>query len=111
MGRALEGRLLHHQLPNSLICRLFSNMDEILKVVSVQSIVGALAFYLVTLGLYRLIFHPLAKFPGPKLAAVSRYYEAYHDVIQDGQYTNKIAELHRSYGTHFFERSSDSAAH
>ncbi|MCJ1447230.1 MAG: hypothetical protein MMC23_007741 [Stictis urceolatum] len=73
-------------------------MDEILKVVSVQSIVGALAFYLVTLGLYRLIFHPLAKFPGPKLAAVSRYYEAYHDVIQDGQYTNKIAELHRSYG-------------
>ena len=47
---------------------------------------------------YRLFLHPLAKFPGPKLAALTRYYEAYYDVMRNGQYTFKIAELHKEYG-------------
>ena len=54
--------------------------------------------YLLTVIIYRLFFHPLASFPGPKLAAVTRYYEGYYDVIQNGQYTFKIAELHKKYG-------------
>lgn len=61
--------------------------------------------YLASLAVYRLFLHPLAKFPGPKLAALTRYYEAYYDVVQNGQYTFKIAELHREYGT----LSSDSS--
>ncbi|KAK3351394.1 cytochrome P450 [Neurospora tetraspora] len=47
---------------------------------------------------YRLTLHPLAKFPGPKLAAITRLYEGYYDVIQEGQYTFKIGELHKQYG-------------
>ena len=54
--------------------------------------------YLTSLAVYRLFLHPLAKFPGPKLAALTRYYEAYHDVVRNGQYTFKIAELHKEYG-------------
>ncbi|KAF2280231.1 cytochrome P450 [Westerdykella ornata] len=50
------------------------------------------------LGIYRLFFHPLAKFPGPKLAAATRLYEAYYDVAKNGQYTFKIAQLHSKYG-------------
>jgi hypothetical protein len=47
---------------------------------------------------YRLFFHPLTKFPGSKLAAVTRYYEVYYDVILNGQYSFKIGELHKKYG-------------
>lgn len=59
---------------------------------------GAVAAYYVTLVFYRLFLHPLAPFPGPRLAAVSRWYEGYYDVVLDGQYTSKIAKLHRTYG-------------
>jgi hypothetical protein len=60
---------------------------------------GALGLvYLLTLAFYRLYLHPLAKFPGPKIAAVSRYYEAYHDIIRGGQYTFEIAKMHKKYG-------------
>ncbi|KAG8161577.1 hypothetical protein KVR01_008564 [Diaporthe batatas] len=59
---------------------------------------GAVVAYYVTLVFYRLFLHPLALFPGPRLAAVSRWYEGYYDVVLDGQYTSKIGELHRIYG-------------
>ncbi|KAI1412121.1 hypothetical protein F5Y13DRAFT_47653 [Hypoxylon sp. FL1857] len=60
---------------------------------------GSILFvYFATLSFYRLFLHPLSYFPGPKLAAVSRWYEAYYDVVQNGQYTFKIAELHKRYG-------------
>lgn len=59
---------------------------------------GAVVAYYVTLIFYRLFLHPLAHFPGPRLAAVSRWYEGYYDVILDGQYTSKIAKMHKIYG-------------
>ena len=52
------------------------------------------AVYWSTLGLYRLYLNPLAKFPGPKLAALTLWYEFYYDVVKRGRYTWKIAELH-----------------
>jgi hypothetical protein len=48
--------------------------------------------------IYRLYLSPLAKFPGPKLAAATLWYEAYYDVVKKGQYTFKIKELHKKYG-------------
>ncbi len=48
---------------------------------------------------HRLYLHPLAKFPGPKLAIISSLYEFYYDIVRDGQYTFKIQDLHREYGT------------
>ncbi|OTA99611.1 hypothetical protein M426DRAFT_76271 [Hypoxylon sp. CI-4A] len=64
-----------------------------------QSIVAAIVLYYVTLALYRLYLHPLAGFPGAKLAAVTRLYEGYYDLYQSGQYTFKIADLHKQYGS------------
>ncbi|MCJ1329047.1 hypothetical protein MMC10_005724 [Thelotrema lepadinum] len=48
--------------------------------------------------IYRYVFHPLAKFPGPKLAGITYWYEFYFDIILDGQYTYKLRELHKEYG-------------
>lgn len=61
-------------------------------------LIAAWVFYLIALTIYRLFFHPLAKLPGPKLAAISLYYEAYYDVLKGGVYMFKIDELHQTYG-------------
>lgn len=54
--------------------------------------------YRILLIFYRLSFHPLAKFPGPKIAACTVLYEAYYDVIKEGRYIWKIKEMHEKYG-------------
>lgn len=66
--------------------------------ISWQHVLASLVVYLGSLAFYRLFLDPLAKFPGPKLAALTRWYEGYYDVIRNGQYTFKIAELHKTYG-------------
>lgn len=50
------------------------------------------------LAVYRLYLHPLAKFPGPKLAAVTTLYEFYYDGLKRGQYTFEIGRMHEKYG-------------
>jgi hypothetical protein len=57
-----------------------------------------LLVYLVGLGVYRLYLSPLARFPGPKLAAMSNWYEFYYDVILQGKFTFHIQDLHKQYG-------------
>jgi hypothetical protein len=58
--------------------------------------------YGASLAIYRLYFHPLAGFPGPKIAAATRWYEFYYDVIQRGKYVYKIEEMHQKYGKAHF---------
>ncbi|KIW42127.1 uncharacterized protein PV06_05711 [Exophiala oligosperma] len=64
----------------------------------ISSLLGAYVLYLVGLVIYRLYFHPLAKFPGPKYAAISRWHEFYYEVVKQGQFTFKVQELHKQYG-------------
>ncbi|KAI0909120.1 cytochrome P450 [Ustulina deusta] len=73
-------------------------MEALRSLLFGQSIVAIIVLYYVTLALYRLYLHPLARFPGPKLAAVTRVYEDYYDLYQSGKYAFKISELHKQCG-------------
>lgn len=54
--------------------------------------------YLVTRSVYRVFLSPIAHIPGPKLAAVTRWYEAYYEIVLGGQYSFHIDKLHDKYG-------------
>lgn len=63
------------------------------------AVVPAYLAYWALVYVYRITLHPLAKFPGPKLAAVSFWYEFYYDLWpHKAQYLWKIKELHEKYG-------------
>lgn len=68
--------------------------------VSATALVGAAAagLYFAYIIVSRLLLSPLAKFPGPKLAALTNWYEFYYDVILQGQFTAHIQDLHKRYG-------------
>lgn len=67
-----------HSLPNSLVAGL-----------------TVLLAWFIVLCLYRLYFSPTAHFPGPKLAALTQWYEVYYDVYLNGQFTLHVKELHK----------------
>ncbi|KAJ4382010.1 hypothetical protein N0V86_002336 [Didymella sp. IMI 355093] len=54
--------------------------------------------YGVLLALYRIYLHPLSKYPGPRLAAATRWYEFYFDVIKRGRFAWEIKRMHEVYG-------------
>lgn len=64
---------------------------------SILTIVDLLIMYIIALALYRLSFPPLAKFPGPKLAAASGWYEFFHDILHRGHFMWHIQDLHDQY--------------
>jgi hypothetical protein len=67
--------------------------------VTIMVLVGC-AIWTLLLAVYRMFFSPIAKIPGPRLAALTGWYEAYYELVLSfgGQYTFKIKELHEQYG-------------
>ena len=57
---------------------------------------GSLVF-LFSLATYRLLFHPLARVPGPRLAAISNIWLARH--VRDGHMLKLGKTLHKVYGS------------
>lgn len=54
--------------------------------------------YSIGLLVYNLFFSPLAKFPGPKIAAATHWYEFYYDFWLNGKYIYEIEKMHQKYG-------------
>jgi hypothetical protein len=61
-------------------------------------LLGSWIIYVVLLVMYRLYLSPIAKFPGPKLAAATEWYEFYYQLVKDGQWGNAVAKMHEKYG-------------
>lgn len=68
------------------------------SVAGVGCLFGAFVAFILLRIVYRLTLHPLARFPGPKLAAATSLYNAYYDCIGSGL-CKDLPELHRKYGT------------
>jgi hypothetical protein len=64
----------------------------------IATLTSVFIVYQLVLALYCLTLHPLAHIPGPRIAAITYFYEFYYDFILGGQYTFKIARLHSKYG-------------
>jgi hypothetical protein len=71
--------------------------------VDMSSLIRGIALYGISVYIsfrwvYRIYFHPLAKFPGPKLAAATHLYEGYYDVAKKGRYIFEVEKMHKKYG-------------
>lgn len=66
-------------------------------------IVSFLFAYLIVGSIYRLYFHPLSKFPGPRWAAITEYWELYQDYFrkEGGYLFIELEGLHEDYGQYF----------
>lgn len=58
--------------------------------------------YVGAVALYRVFFHPLHIYPGPFLAAVTDWYEAYYNIIKKGGLLVEIERLHKLHGEKLF---------
>ncbi|KAK8015798.1 benzoate 4-monooxygenase cytochrome P450 [Apiospora marii] len=65
----------------------------------IMRLAGVFVLYRLAIALYNISpFHPLYKFPGPRLASMTYVYEAYYDLWLDGMYTRQIKAIHDKYG-------------
>lgn len=52
----------------------------------------------VILAVRQIFYHPLSKFPGPWLAALTPLYKTYYEVFRGGELLQRIQELHNIHG-------------
>src|ERR1700761_6402539 len=69
----------------------------------VAGLIALVPLYVIGLVVYRLYFHTLRKFPGPKLAAMTQLYELYYDLVKKGVFIWEIERMHQVYGKYEFK--------
>lgn len=80
-----------------------SSYGDISIMLWLSTAAAALFIYCSIIVFYRLYLHPLAKFPGPKIAAATKWYEFYFDICKGlgGQFFFEIHRMHEIYGELF----------
>jgi hypothetical protein len=70
------------------------------------AVVVAYLTWTVCRAFYNVYFHPLAHFPGPKLAAASKYWLFYQEFVRGISLSDIRDDLHTQYGAPHFRHSS-----
>ncbi|KAI0013031.1 cytochrome P450 [Xylariaceae sp. FL0662B] len=65
---------------------------------AIQSLLLTQCVWFACLVIYRLYFSPLARFPGPRIAAATGWYEFYYQFWLNGKYIYEIEKMHKKYG-------------
>ena len=63
---------------------------------------GGLILVYLAIACFNVYFHPLSKFPGPRLAACSGWWLVYHELIRGGSLAHILSALHDRYGKAVF---------
>ncbi|KAM0802103.1 cytochrome P450 [Usnea florida] len=77
---------------------VMSNVSGFFSLPAIWILLLGLIAFLPCRAVYRLTLHPLARFPGPRLAAVTSLYGASFDLRKNSCYVKIIADLHDKYG-------------
>lgn len=72
------------------------SLVSVLESAGFMTVLGVI--FATALAIHRITWHPLARFPGPKLAAVTGWYETYYDCFLLGKFSNHLDEMHKVYG-------------
>jgi hypothetical protein len=75
-----------------------SILEHLLALNLFIKVTTVLTIYCLLTAAYRIWFHPLARFPGPRICAITFLYEIMWDYFYEGTYVYKIEELHDRYG-------------
>jgi hypothetical protein len=70
-----------------------------------ELIIGTVVLWLAYTVFHRLWTSPLAGFPGPRLAALTTWYQFYFDIVKDGRLPWHLAHLHQIYGEYVEDSS------
>ena len=81
------------KLSGSSLVSIITTVMSFMSLIFILSIISALA-----LVFYRLYLHPLCHIPGPRLAALTTLYGAYHDIVLRGTFVKHLHKLHTVYG-------------
>ncbi|KAI0103057.1 cytochrome P450 [Nemania sp. FL0031] len=81
-----------------MAAQIFQLLSQVHPAVLISASLLAWGVYFAGLVTYRLYFHPLSHFPGPKLAAATGWYEFYFQYWLDGQYIFETERMVKKYG-------------
>lgn len=77
-------------------------LPDLRSMITTETVVRLILLWVAYQGLVALYnispLHPLSRFPGPKLAAMTIAYEGWYDMIKVGRYTHEIKKMHEKYG-------------
>lgn len=63
-----------------------------------KAVVIALITYRVWIGMYNYYLHPLARYPGSKLAAITKWYRTFQEMILQKSWSDLLFQIHMTHG-------------